>query len=70
MVCKDYVQSFMFSSQSAQFFAILLCMHCQNESMKFIPKGVRYIPHMVHTLGMFCKHTNNGMLCIPLHGMF
>ena len=25
---------------------------------------------MVHTIGMFCKHTNNGMLCIPLHGMF
>ena len=25
--------------------------------MKFIPKGVKYIPYMVHTIGMFCKHT-------------
>jgi len=37
--------------------------------MKIIPKGVEYIPHMVHTKGMFCKHTNIGMLCIPVYGM-
>ena len=27
-----------------------------------IPKGVKYTPMMVHTIGMLHKHTNNGML--------
>ena len=34
-----------------------------------IPKGVKYIPHMVYAIGMKCKHTNSGMLCIPVYGM-
>ena len=46
-----------------------LSIHSKNESMKYIPKGVKYIPQMVHTIGMFCKHTKNGMLYIPLYGM-
>ena len=45
-------------------------IHSKKRSMKNIPKGVKYIPRMVHTAGMLCKHTNNGMLCIPLHGMY
>ena len=44
-------------------------LHCKNESMKYIPKGVKYIPQVVHTIGMFCIHTKNGMLCISLYGM-
>ena len=35
--------------------------------MKYIPKGVKYIPQMVHTIGMFCKHTK--MVCYTYHCM-
>ena len=33
-------------------------------------KGVKYIPMKVHTMGMLCKHTNNGMLYIPLCALY
>ena len=43
------------------------------QKRKYVMHPKRFEIHTTdgsHTIGMLCKHTNNGMLCIPVYGMY